>query len=210
MIGERPSPIRARGFAPCARVAVGQPNASDGAALWRIARASSALDLNSSYSYLLWCRDFASTSVVARTDGEPVGFVTGYLRPDAPDTVVVWQVAVDSAQRGRGLALAMLDNLVERVAPGGVRFLEATVTADNSASLRLFASFARIRGVQLHRSELFAASAFPDGHAAEDLYRIGPVTSTDRPPDTTFAGTATSRSRAVRPRSRTTRDGAHR
>lgn len=61
------------------------PRVDDGAAIWRIARDSEVLDLNSSYSYLLWCRDFAATSVVARgADGEPVGFVTGYLRPEAP------------------------------------------------------------------------------------------------------------------------------
>ncbi|CAO0837892.1 L-2,4-diaminobutyric acid acetyltransferase OS=Streptomyces microflavus OX=1919 GN=ectA_1 PE=3 SV=1 [Streptomyces microflavus] len=55
----------------------------DGAAIWRIARDSEVLDLNSSYSYLLWCRDFAATSAVARgEDGEPIAFVTGYIRPE--------------------------------------------------------------------------------------------------------------------------------
>ncbi|MGY5138554.1 diaminobutyrate acetyltransferase, partial [Streptomyces nigrescens] len=37
------------------------PRVEDGAAIWRIARDSKTLDLNSSYSYLLWCRDFAAT-----------------------------------------------------------------------------------------------------------------------------------------------------
>src|SRR2546426_608548 len=93
------------------------PRVEDGAAIWRIARDSQALDLNSSYSYLLWCRDFAATSVVARAaDGEPVAFVTGYIRPDRPETLVVWQVAVDHAHRGRGLAGALLDGLTARVA----------------------------------------------------------------------------------------------
>src|SRR6185312_3847202 len=81
------------------------PRVEDGAAIWRIARDSKTLDLNSSYSYLLWCRDFAATSVVARdAEGGPVGFITGYIRPDRPETLVVWQVAVDQAWRGRGLA----------------------------------------------------------------------------------------------------------
>lgn len=85
--------------------------------MWRIARDSQALDLNSSYSYLLWCRDFAGTSVVARgEDGGPIGFVTGYVRPERPQTLVVWQVAVDDEHRGRGLAGAMLDGLTDRVA----------------------------------------------------------------------------------------------
>src|SRR3954453_20075010 len=81
---------------------IDRPEVADGAALWRIARDSEALDLNSSYSYLLWCRDFAATSAVARgADGNPVGFLTGYVRPEQPHTLFVWQVAVDAAQRGR-------------------------------------------------------------------------------------------------------------
>lgn len=92
----------------------------DGASLWRIARDSEVLDLNSSYSYLLWCRDFAATSAVARDEhGEPVAFVTGYVRPDRPQTLVVWQVAVDDAYRGRGLAADLLDALTERVSAEG-------------------------------------------------------------------------------------------
>ena len=46
---------------------IDRPHVVDGAALWRIAKDSGNLDLNSSYSYLLWCRDFAGTSAVART-----------------------------------------------------------------------------------------------------------------------------------------------
>ena len=49
------------------------PTKADGAALWRIARDSQKLDLNTPYAYLLWCRDFADTSVVAKVDGQPVG-----------------------------------------------------------------------------------------------------------------------------------------
>src|ERR1700709_225784 len=84
---------------------IDSPRVEDGAAIWRIARDSEVLDLNSSYSYLLWCRDFAATSVVARdTEGSPIAFVTGYVRPERPEALVVWQVAVDSDHRGRGLA----------------------------------------------------------------------------------------------------------
>ena len=57
------------------------PRLEDGAALWRIARDSRTLDLNSSYSYLLWCRDFAATSVVAREAGRRSGRLHHRLRP---------------------------------------------------------------------------------------------------------------------------------
>lgn len=149
---------------------------SDGAALWRLARDSGKLDLNSSYAYLLWAVDFADTSVIARLDGEPVGFVIGYRKQTAPDVVVVWQVAVDERARGRGLAGKLLDRLYRPlVSDGGVRHLETTITPDNEASIALFAAFAKRWGAELTRSELFTAADFPDGHDPEDLYRIGPL-----------------------------------
>jgi L-2,4-diaminobutyric acid acetyltransferase len=156
------------------------PHPSDGAALWRIAKDSATLDLNSSYAYLLWCRDFSDTSVVARIDGAPVGFVTGYLRPASTDTLMVWQVAVDDAQRGAGLAGALLDNLLGRVIPAGVRYLETTVTADNTASNRMFDSLAGRWSARCSRTELFGGNDFPDGHKAEFLYRIGPFQAARR------------------------------
>ncbi|MFF5989868.1 diaminobutyrate acetyltransferase [Prauserella flavalba] len=168
--------IRANGDNQSAgHVVIEKPSRADGAALWRIARDSQKLDLNSSYTYLLWCRDFAETSVVARVDGNTVGFVIGYRRPDAPDTALVWQVAVDDSQRGRGLAGKLLDALFNRLVDDGVRYLDTTITPDNEASIRLFSSFAKRWNAPLERSELFAASDFPDEHEPEDLFRIGPL-----------------------------------
>ncbi|WP_432038798.1 diaminobutyrate acetyltransferase [Streptomyces cucumeris] len=157
------------------------PRVEDGAAIWRIARDSKTLDLNSSYSYLLWCRDFAATSVVARdASGGPVAFITGYIRPERPETLVVWQVAVDDAFRGRGLAATLLDGLTRRVAGLGVRGIETTITPDNTASNRLFTSFAERHGAPVEREVLFHGELFPDGgHEPEVLYRIGPLA--DRP-----------------------------
>ncbi|MEV5571589.1 diaminobutyrate acetyltransferase [Spirillospora sp. NPDC052269] len=163
-----------------------KPTPRDGPDLWRMARESGVLDVNSAYSYTLWCRDFAATSIVARdAAGEPAhdavhenggarGFVTGFLRPEAPDTLFVWQVAVDPARRGRGLARLMLDGLADRLAPHGARALEATVTPGNAASTALFSSFARDRGAELTRTPLFGSDLL-DGHEPEVLFRIGPL-----------------------------------
>jgi L-2,4-diaminobutyric acid acetyltransferase len=147
------------------------PRPDDGRYLWRIARDSQTLDLNSPYTYVLWCRDFAATSVVARADGRVRGFVIGFDRPEEPGTLFVWQVAVDAEWRGRRLAGRMLDHLADR----GHRFVEATVTPDNTASDRLFTAFARDRGVELARTQLFAEEVFPGDHEPEVLYRIGPL-----------------------------------
>ncbi|MFE4690497.1 diaminobutyrate acetyltransferase [Streptomyces sp. NPDC056749] len=154
-----------------------EPTIHDGASAWRIARDSRVLDVNSSYSYLLWCRDFSGTSVVARDEsGEAVAFVTGYIRPDAPGSLVIWQIAVDDRRRGRGLAGAMLDHLTARLRSRGVlRQLETTISADNDASQRLFLSFAARHGASVERELLFPAGLFPDAHESEHLYRIGPL-----------------------------------
>ncbi|MFI8489887.1 diaminobutyrate acetyltransferase [Streptomyces rubrogriseus] len=159
---------------------IDRPRVADGAALWRIARDSEVLDLNSSYSYLLWCRDFAATSAVVRDGhGVPVGFITGYVRPDSPDTLLVWQVAVDGTYRGRGLAATLVDGLADRAArERGITILETTISPDNTASQRLFTSFAERRGARLEREVLFDTAVFPDGpHEPEVLYRIGPLSA---------------------------------
>lgn len=156
------------------QVRVSRPTLDDGGEMWRVAKNSQVLDVNPSYAYLLWCRDFAETSSVARLGDDVVGFVSGYLRPSTPETVVVWQIAVDEQARGRGVAGALLDSLVERLDGRGVNRLETTITADNLASQRMFAALARRLGCTLDRSPLFVDDLFPDQHDAEDLYRIGP------------------------------------
>jgi L-2,4-diaminobutyric acid acetyltransferase len=155
------------------RLTIGHPEVSDGVACWQLAKATRVLDVNSRYAYLLWCRDFAATSVVARRDAEVVGFITGFRRPDEPSTLVVWQVGVDAALRGQGVAAAMLDALFDRVP--GVDHLEATVTPDNAGSIALFSRFAERRGAPVRHDELFGEELLGDGHLPEILFRIGPV-----------------------------------
>lgn len=152
-------------------IGFGPPRLDDGQEMWRLARDSGNLDVNSPYSYVLWCRDFAATSVVARSGGSVCGFVNGFVRPEDPRTLFVWQVAVDVTQRGRGVAGHMLDYLAD----DRYEFVEATVTPDNTPSDRLFVSFARDRGATLERVPLFGADLFPGDHEPEVLYRIGPL-----------------------------------
>lgn len=164
--------------------AITSPSLADGAAMWRIARDSGALDLNSSYAYLMFCRDFARTSRIATVDGEAAGFVLGYRRPERPDCLFVWQIAVDERFRGRQVSSRLLDHLVRaEVQTDGqlpaVRTLETTITDDNTASQALFTSFARRWDAELTTAPLFAATHFPDGHDAEPLYEIGPLLPSD-------------------------------
>ena len=155
------------------QLSIGRPTLSDGVACRRLAAASGVLEVNSRYAYLLWCRDFAATSAVAREGEDVVGFVTGFRRPEEPSTLVVWQVAVADEVRGRGVAGAMLDAVFDG-APG-VDHLEATITPDNHGSIALFSRFAERRGAQVRRSELFGAELLGADQDPEFLYRIGPV-----------------------------------
>ena len=154
------------------------PTVADGADLWRLARGTGVLDTNTPYAYLLWARDFAASSVIAEVEAEPAGFITGYRKPSDPDTLFIWQVAVDSAFRGRGLAKKMLFELVGRTE---ATRLETTITADNEASIALFTALAREHNTQLDKRPLFTEDLFPDEHesgethAAEDLYIVEPL-----------------------------------
>jgi L-2,4-diaminobutyric acid acetyltransferase len=155
------------------QASIESPAPGDGVACWRLAESTGVLDVNSRYAYLLWFRDFAATSVVARIDGAVVGFISGYLRPEQPNTLMVWQVAVAGEARGRGVAAAMLDALCERVP--GVNHLEATVTPGNAGSVALFTRFAERCSADLSRRELFGSDLLGDGHEPEILFRIGPI-----------------------------------
>ncbi|MGW0174774.1 diaminobutyrate acetyltransferase [Rhodococcus sp. NPDC003322] len=150
-----------------------RPTVADGTRMWEIARDSRVLDLNSSYSYLLWCRDFHDSSTVAEIDGRVVGFVTGFVRPQDPQTVFVWQVAVDESARGQGVAATMLGDLLDHLAHQGITRLETTISPDNTASIALFTALARNRYTTITKRELFTPSHFPDTHESEELYVVG-------------------------------------
>ena len=139
--------------------------------MWEVARDTGVLDLNSTYAYTLWAKEFADASVVAEVDGKVVGFVTGFIRPSEPDTIFVWQVGVDADQRGKKLAARMLHAILDRLAPEVVR-LRTTISPDNEASQRLFGSVARDRGKELVREDYLQAADLGEGHEPEDLYSI--------------------------------------
>lgn len=156
-----------------------RPTAQDGARVWELVRDSGALDLNSTYLYLLLCSTFSDTTLVAEGEDGLLGFVAAFIPPRQPDTVFVWQVGVSDAARGQGLGRRLLDELVTAPACANVRAMEATVSPSNKASDALFRSFARARSAAVEVSPgYFDAAAFGDAqHEPEDLYRIAPLHS---------------------------------
>lgn len=167
-------------------LALRSPTPSDGPALHDLIRRSPPLDLNSCYAYLLHGLHFADTCVLAETEAETgadpgiAAWISAYRPPSRPDTLFVWQVAVDADHRGRGLARTLLLHLLQRPACADVHWLETTVSPDNVASRRLFQGLARELGCACHISDLFSAADFgAQHHEAEQLFRIGPFA---RPP----------------------------
>lgn len=153
-----------------------QPGLEDGAAVWRLVQETRPLDSNSCYAYLLLCTHFSDTCVVAVEGDELLGFVAAYCPPTARDVLFVWQVAVKSTARGRGIAKAMIRSLLDRAACQQVAFLEATVTPSNDASQALFRSLASAFHTVCKETCGFPSTAFGgDQHEAEILFRIGPL-----------------------------------
>lgn len=152
------------------------PTTADAREIWRLVSESGVLDQNSAYLYLLLCRDFADTCLVAEVDERVVGFVTAYRLPTDVRSLFVWQIGVCESVRRQGVARKLLEELVNRTS--SLRFIEATVAPSNLASRRLFESFARHRSVPLtdNVDAGFRECDFPPGdHEAEPLLRIGPL-----------------------------------
>lgn len=156
-----------------------RPTDGDGYNLHQLVARCQPLDTNSVYCNLLQCSDFADTAIAAENaQGELVGFISGYRPPSRPDTLFVWQVAVDGSMRGQGLALRMLLALTKRVArEHGVRYMETTISPDNAASQALFKRAFDKLGADCTTRTLFSrAEHFAGQHEDEVLYRAGPFT----------------------------------
>lgn len=156
------------------------PQLGDGAAVHALIKACPPLDLNSSYLYFLLCDHFRDTTVVAEREGRIVGCVTAYLRPDDPEALFVWQVAVHADGRGQGLGKRMLDAVADREAAAGATRMETTISPSNAASRRLFASWAESRGLTIEDRDYlepghFSAAGAEEAHEAERLFRIAPL-----------------------------------
>ena len=155
------------------------PTLSDGMEVFRLVERCPPLDANSSYCNFLQCGHFAQTSVAAEMNGELVGFISGYKKPEQQDTLFVWQVAIDERARGQGLASKMLLHILQRPNCQSVNHLETTITEDNKGSWALFERLAKTLTADLNSSIFLDKQKHFDGlHDSEALVRIGPFTNT--------------------------------
>lgn len=153
------------------------PTLTDGMDVYRLIESSPPLDTNSSYCNLLQCSHFSSTSVAADADGTLVGFISGYILPERPDTLFIWQVAVAEQARGQRLASKMLSHILSRINCKNVRYIETSITEDNQASFSVFKGLAKQLDADIQISPWMDKERHFSGlHDSEPLVRVGPFT----------------------------------
>lgn len=155
-----------------------KPLSTDGQPLNALVGHCPPLDTNSTYCNLLQCTHFADTSIAAVDENDKlVGFISGYIPPSRPDTLFVWQVAVDESCRGQGLAKRMLMALIERCrSEQSIRYIETTITPGNDASEALFSGTYQALNIATETMVLFSRKQhFADQHDDEVLWRGGPL-----------------------------------
>lgn len=129
--------------------------------------------LNSRYTYFLLARDFSDTCVVAEHNGKIIAFSSGYVPPSRPDTFFNWETVVHRNYRGHNLQKRMLLHQIEIT---NAEYFEGTVNPSNIISKRNFCELAELLNAKCEERTLFDEEDFEnDGHEAEVLYRIGPI-----------------------------------
>ena len=131
------------------------------------------MGLNSKYTYFLLAKDFSDTCVVAEHKSKIIAFSSGYISPTRKDTFFSWEAVVHENYRGNNLQKRML---IWQLRITGAKYLEGTVNPSNRASKRSFLGLAQLLETKCEERLLFSEENFEnDGHEAEILCRIGPI-----------------------------------
>lgn len=152
------------------------PKLQDGLAVTELIRNSPPLDLNSSYCYMLCCSLWADTSVCAWQGDQLTGFVSAFFRPDQPDALFIWQVAVHEDARGQQLARRMIKEILRRPQSQSANVIHTTISPDNTASWRMFEGLSQsLRCESRTYAFLDKDQHFLGQHESEALLEIGPL-----------------------------------
>lgn len=153
-----------------------RPRAKDGVSIHDLIARCPPLDANSLYCNLLQCLHFTETSVVVERNSVIIGWVSGYVRPDQPRTLFIWQVAVAPEARGLGLGGRMVREILSRDACANIHTLNTTVTASNAPSRALFNRLATDLGAAFSEHAcLDQEEHFGGRNPTELLIQITPV-----------------------------------
>lgn len=162
---------------PINQITFRRPELADGLKIYNLIASSPPLDVNSSYLYFLQSSHFAQTCVLAEQAGELLGFVSGYMRPDKPTELFVWQMVVAEAGRGKGIAKNLVRQQLKQALElqPELESLSCTISPSNQASQGVFKSLANYFGLQLSKDEFLTEAHFSgQEHEAEDYYLLVP------------------------------------
>jgi len=130
--------------------------------------------LNSRYTYFLLAKDFFETCIIAEHENNIIAFSSGYVPPRKQDTFFSWEVVVNKDYRGNGLQKRMLLHQIKKTK---AKYFEGTVNPSNEVAKRNFRELAKCLNAKCEENILFSEEDFEnDGHEAEILFRIGPIT----------------------------------
>jgi len=150
------------------------PLVSDAHSIHKLVGDNKPLDENSLYLYVLLCHHFSDTCVVAEHNSKVIGFLSAFVSPKTSDTLFVWQAAVDAKFRNQGIAKELVFSALSQTG-SSVRYVEATVTPSNTASLKFLQNFAAELDAEFKKKPLFSSEILGKDHEQEDLVRIGPI-----------------------------------
>jgi len=157
-------------------VLIRRPRRADGMAVNELIAHSPPLDANSLYCNLLQCTHFADTSAVAECCGKIVGFASGYLVPNRPRTLFIWQIAVAEESRRQSIARSLILDIWGRRCCSEAQWIESTIGLENGASWTLFEKIARDLGAKTKREVMFDGELdFGGRHGSEIKLSIGPI-----------------------------------
>ncbi len=158
------------------QISFGMPVEKDAKDIWELIKNTRNLDLNSAYSYLILCKYFSESCIIAKTGGKVIGFISAFQTPNNPEFLFIWQVAVDSNYRRMGLAMNMFEHLLIRKKCQQIRYIEITVNPSNAAAYSLYHRLANRLDTSCEASICFPSCLFPGAqHEDEIMLRIGPL-----------------------------------
>jgi L-2,4-diaminobutyric acid acetyltransferase len=111
--------------------------------------------------------------VVAICNNEIIGFLIGYLKPNDPNCLFLWQGFVLEKFRKKSITSTMVKKLLNSEISQVVKSVEATICPSNIPSIKLIESITKEKKGRLKTTEFISAENFKGtSHEQELLYRI--------------------------------------
>lgn len=76
------------------------------------------------------------TFLVAEYNGQVIGYVMGYLKPDMEGHIM--SIAVDPLYRGNGIGRALMEAVIDRLIKRGARYIGLEVRVSNQGAIKLY------------------------------------------------------------------------